>query len=68
VAEGVEIAASWNALAAMGCDLVQGYFVAKPMPAAQFAEWVRTRSRGEKNAGEDQRGVPMPMPMPMRRA
>ncbi len=61
VAEGVEIAASWNALAAMGCDLVQGYFVAKPMPAAQFAEWVRTRSRGEKNAGADQCGVLVPL-------
>jgi EAL domain-containing protein (putative c-di-GMP-specific phosphodiesterase class I) len=63
VAEGVEISASWNALAAMGCDLVQGYFVAKPMPAAQFAEWVQVRSARERNADQ-----PTRVPVPMRRA
>jgi len=49
VAEGVELLSSWNALAALNCDLIQGYFVAKPMPASQFAEWVfaRTDSAGQ---------------------
>jgi len=61
VAEGVEISASWNALAAMGCDLVQGYFVAKPMPAAQFAEWVLARPAGAKSADQEKRGVLVPM-------
>ena len=63
VAEGVEISASWNALAAMGCDLVQGYFVSKPMPAAQFAEWVQARSMRERNADSQARVL-----VPMRRA
>jgi diguanylate cyclase (GGDEF)-like protein len=58
VAEGVEIAASWNALAAMGCDLVQGYFVAKPMPAAQFAEWVAARAAAAKSVDAGQRVAP----------
>jgi diguanylate cyclase len=58
VAEGVEISASWNALAAMGCDLVQGYFIAKPMPAAQFAEWVAARAAGAKSAAPEQRVLP----------
>ena len=57
VAEGVEIAASWNALATMGCDLVQGYFVAKPMPAKQFAEWVLARAATAKSAGQEKRSV-----------
>jgi EAL domain-containing protein (putative c-di-GMP-specific phosphodiesterase class I) len=44
VAEGVEIPASWDALASLGCDLIQGYFVSKPLPTAQFAAWLRARS------------------------
>ncbi len=47
VAEGVEIPASWNALVALDCDLIQGYFVAKPMPAPQFLEWVLARTDSE---------------------
>jgi len=43
VAEGVEIAASWEALRYFGCDLVQGYFVSKPLSAADFIAWMNTR-------------------------
>ena len=32
VAEGVETQAQWNKLADIGCDMAQGYFIAKPMP------------------------------------
>lgn len=32
VAEGVETIGDWNALKSMGCDIAQGYFIAKPMP------------------------------------
>jgi EAL domain-containing protein (putative c-di-GMP-specific phosphodiesterase class I) len=39
VAEGVETRAGWEMLKAMGCDAAQGYFVARPMPAAQIAGW-----------------------------
>jgi diguanylate cyclase (GGDEF)-like protein len=41
VAEGVESAMSWKLLESLACDEVQGYFIAKPMPGAQFAGWVR---------------------------
>jgi len=44
VAEGVEILASWDALHRLGCDLVQGYFVSKPMAAAAFIAWARGRT------------------------
>ncbi len=38
VAEGVETVDQWNFLAEEGCDLVQGYLLAKPMPADEFAQ------------------------------
>ena len=39
VAEGVETQEDWNLLAKLGCDLVQGYFIAKPMPVIEFDKW-----------------------------
>jgi EAL domain-containing protein (putative c-di-GMP-specific phosphodiesterase class I) len=39
VAEGVESQAHWNSLAALGCDLAQGFHISKPMPALQFSSW-----------------------------
>lgn len=36
VAEGVETRDQTNRLRAVGCDYVQGYYFAKPMPAADF--------------------------------
>jgi len=40
VAEGVEDAADWAHLRRTGCDLAQGYFIARPMPATAVAEWI----------------------------
>ncbi|MEO6154827.1 MAG: EAL domain-containing response regulator [Thermomonas sp.] len=42
VAEGAETAEDWNLLRKSGCDLVQGYFVAKPMSSTDFSDWVRS--------------------------
>jgi EAL domain-containing protein (putative c-di-GMP-specific phosphodiesterase class I)/CheY-like chemotaxis protein len=39
VAEGIETMAAWTALRAMGCDLAQGFLVARPMPGEQIREW-----------------------------
>ena len=41
VAEGVESAEVAARLAAMGCDYVQGFHYAKPLPAQEFAAWAR---------------------------
>jgi EAL domain-containing protein (putative c-di-GMP-specific phosphodiesterase class I) len=41
VAEGVEDRDDWTCLGELGCDLAQGYFVARPMPAAEIANWAR---------------------------
>ncbi|BAL27194.1 bifunctional diguanylate cyclase/phosphodiesterase [Azoarcus sp. KH32C] len=39
VAEGVESQTVWDRLAALGCDVAQGFFVSEPMPAEQFRIW-----------------------------
>jgi EAL domain-containing protein (putative c-di-GMP-specific phosphodiesterase class I) len=41
VAEGVEDEASLQMLMELGCDIAQGYFFGKPMPAAQFQTWLQ---------------------------
>ncbi|AAQ58708.1 EAL domain-containing protein [Chromobacterium violaceum] len=38
VAEGVETMEQWQFLEQEGCDFVQGYLIAKPLPADDFAE------------------------------
>ena len=40
VAEGIETQADWEQLARLGCDIAQGYFIARPMPAAEFPAWL----------------------------
>ena len=43
VAEGLEDAGIIEAAIQLGCRLGQGYGLARPMPAAALAEWIRTR-------------------------
>jgi EAL domain-containing protein (putative c-di-GMP-specific phosphodiesterase class I) len=45
VGEGVETQQEWDLLQDLGCDLAQGYFVAKPMDAAAYMKWTRTLAR-----------------------
>ncbi len=40
VAEGVEDRADWDFLRAAGCDLAQGWFIARPMPAEDLPAWL----------------------------
>jgi diguanylate cyclase (GGDEF)-like protein/PAS domain S-box-containing protein len=40
IAEGVETIAHGAALLQLGCELAQGYSIARPMPAADIPEWV----------------------------
>ncbi len=51
VAEGVEEPLQVNVLEAEGCNMVQGYFASRPMPADQVLEFVlkwRERSRPQR--------------------
>lgn len=50
VAEGVENAAAEQLLKSWGCDYVQGYHLARPMPLDRFIAWLEDENRHEKNA------------------
>ncbi len=43
VAEGVETQGVWDKLSAIGCDVAQGYFIAKPMPEDRLIQWARNQ-------------------------
>ena len=43
VAEGVESEAVWQWLVSWGCHRIQGYYLAKPMPADQATAWLMER-------------------------
>lgn len=40
VAEGVENREDWDFLRARGCHLAQGWFVSRPLPAAELPAWI----------------------------
>jgi diguanylate cyclase (GGDEF)-like protein len=40
VAEGVESKVAWDAALRLGCDLAQGYYLGKPMPAPELISWL----------------------------
>ena len=40
VAEGVETYADWQFVSEMGCDIIQGYMVARPMSAGDFIDYI----------------------------
>ncbi|MEC5400162.1 EAL domain-containing protein [Uliginosibacterium sp. H1] len=44
VAEGVETEEQQQVLLDLGCEVMQGYYLARPMTVEQFDEWVKGRS------------------------
>lgn len=49
VVEGVETADEVKALTAMGCDIAQGFYYARPMPAKALIDWLQQTSNPEQN-------------------
>jgi diguanylate cyclase (GGDEF)-like protein len=43
VAEGVEDDSCWRSLVALGCDTVQGYHFARPLPRPEIDAWLAAR-------------------------
>jgi len=41
VAEGIEDQHDWDFVRLTGCDFAQGYWIARPMPAADLPAWIR---------------------------
>jgi diguanylate cyclase (GGDEF)-like protein len=50
VAEGIEDRQSWDVLARLGCDVVQGHYVSRPLTADALVEWLRRTPETEQAA------------------
>ncbi|ART62050.1 putative bifunctional diguanylate cyclase/phosphodiesterase [Kushneria marisflavi] len=50
VAEGVETEASKRLLVTMGCDVLQGYLISRPLPADQVIDWIGQYREGDPTA------------------
>ena len=62
VAEGVENAIIYNRLKELRCDEAQGYFMSKPLPAAEFGAWrERWQQKLIVNRAESGQSIPMPL-------
>jgi EAL domain-containing protein (putative c-di-GMP-specific phosphodiesterase class I)/CheY-like chemotaxis protein len=44
VAEGIETEQDWDLLLELGCDLAQGYLIAKPIESREFLTWAQHRT------------------------
>jgi len=60
VAEGIEDAETAAALVALGVDVLQGYHVARPMPAHEVASWVRRWALHPGMLGAGDRALAVP--------
>ena len=47
VAEGVETEQAWDELSDLGCTLAQGYYLSRPVPAAELTQWLLRRPAGD---------------------
>jgi diguanylate cyclase (GGDEF)-like protein len=47
VAEGVETEVAYQELARLGCDQAQGFFICRPVPAAELDHWLNNRRAGK---------------------
>lgn len=45
VAEGVETREDLDLMTRLGCDVAQGYYIARPMPPEQFPDWSADQER-----------------------
>jgi diguanylate cyclase (GGDEF)-like protein len=61
VAEGVETEVAYTELARLGCDQAQGYFMSRPLPAAELDHWLNTRRAANKLSDIPQLRSPVPI-------
>ena len=53
IAEGVETLTQWCALSDLGCDSVQGYYISRPIAAAEAAAFIQSTRRMEIGANTE---------------
>ena len=51
IAEGVEDAATAEALREMGCDEIQGYWISRPLSTGELGDWLARRGPGPARDG-----------------
>jgi diguanylate cyclase len=49
IAEGIETASSLAQLTELGCETVQGYYLSRPVPAAELTAWLVARESAERD-------------------
>ncbi len=49
VAEGVENPVAYAELKRLGCEQAQGYFISRPVPAAELEHWLSTRAPADQS-------------------
>jgi diguanylate cyclase (GGDEF)-like protein len=64
VAEGIETAEVWHQLAEAGCELAQGYYLARAMPPEDLVDWMLDREHPER---PQRARTPPPLSKPVRR-
>ncbi|WP_289303190.1 putative bifunctional diguanylate cyclase/phosphodiesterase, partial [Methylophaga sp. UBA3996] len=52
IAEGVESTEHFQYLLDMGCDMAQGYAIAKPMPAEEVCDWIKNYEKAQQGKSE----------------
>ena len=62
VAEGVETESMLALVSGLGCQIIQGYFIARPMPADRIGPWLTERSWAVA-AAPPEAGRPAPVPV-----
>jgi EAL domain-containing protein (putative c-di-GMP-specific phosphodiesterase class I) len=64
VAEGVETQHAWQELSALGCDIAQGYYLGRPMPAAELEQLLTASAEPGIEMEPDARPDPDASPIP----
>ena len=49
IAEGVETSEQYDVVRSLGCDVIQGFLIARPVPPAEFGSAIARWGRSDDN-------------------